>query len=196
MDRTPAKFNLYNLDPYVWFVHDVQGLTGYAFSVDDDVANPSAPGPVLAQAPNPNKTNNHSPNDLQVAFGGLGGLTNPNPWFPTIPWGDITTTATISKITGSQYKDSYMVTFVDPSNGKDPLLNPNRLWSQINNPGDGQVGAYISSPEHDNIPRGTTLIFKGPNGNLTSIVMKSPKGTEIKPTGTPIPIKITGTLPT
>jgi hypothetical protein len=197
MGNGPAKFNLYNLDPYVWFVHDVQGLTGYAFSVDDDVANPSAPGPVLAKdsPPPPNAVYNHSPNDLQIAFGGLGGLTNPNPWFPTIPWGDISTMATITKITKGDYANSYMVTFYDSSNGTNPLLNPKRIWSQINNPGDGQVGAYISSPGNDNIPRGTTLIFKGPNGDLTSIVMKAPKGTEITPTSQPIPIVITGTLP-
>jgi hypothetical protein len=188
---TPAKFDLYNLDPYVWFVHDVQGLTGYAFSVDDDVANPSAPGPVLAE----DKTTNHFPDNLQIAFGGLGGLSNPNPWFPTIPWGNITTTATISLIDKGTYKGSYMVTFADSSNGTNPLLNPNRIWNQINNPGDGQVGAYISSPGSFDIPRGTTLIFKGPEGDLTSIVMKSPKGTTIKPTATAIPITITGTLP-
>lgn len=192
MGDVAAKFNLYNLDPYVWFVHDVQGLTGYAFSVDDDVANPSAPGPILAA----DKTTNHFPDDLQIAFGGLGGLTNQNPWFPTIPWGNISTTATITKITTGDYANSYMVTFKDASNGTNPLLNPNRIWNEINNPGDGQVGAYISSPGNDNIPRGTTLIFKGPNGDLTSIVMKAPKGTTIKPTTTPIPIVITGTLPT
>ena len=45
MDEVPANFNLYNLDPYVWFVHDVQGLTGYAFSVDDDVAILHRPAP-------------------------------------------------------------------------------------------------------------------------------------------------------
>ena len=104
--------------------------------------------------------------------------------------------AKISLITTGDYKDSYMITFYDPSNGTDPLLNPNRFFNMINNPGDGQVGAYISSPGNDNIPRGTTLIFKGPNGDLTSIVMKAPKGTKIKPTATPIPIVITGTLPT
>jgi hypothetical protein len=91
-----------------------------------------------------------------------------------------------------------MVTFFDPSDGKNQLLNPNRIWAEINNPDltKGQTGAYITSPGNTNIPRGTTLIFKGPNSNLTSVVMLAPKGTTITATTTPIPITISGTFPT
>ena len=32
-------FNVFNLDPYVWFVHRKLGLTAYAFSLDDDIGN-------------------------------------------------------------------------------------------------------------------------------------------------------------
>jgi hypothetical protein len=191
VDNKPAKFGVYNLDPYVWFVHEVQKMSGYAFSVDDDVANPAAPGPVLA----PDKTTNHDPSDLQVAFGGIKGFGNPNEWFPTIPWGEIDTTATISKVGGDGiYKDDYMITFTNPND--DPTKDPQTLFEQINNPGPGQVGAYVSSSSPGYIPRGTTLIFKGPNGaDKPQIVLLPPKGTEIKATDTPIPIMITGTLP-
>ncbi len=176
-------FNVYNLDPYVWFVHDVENTAGYAFSVDDDVSNPSAPGPVLAA----NSTYNHLPSNLQIAVGGIGGLTNQNEWFPTIRWGEIKTTATITKITGPQYTGYYMLTLKDASDGKDPLLNPNRIWNQIFNPGGGEIGAYVSNPDY--IKPGTTLIFKGPNGDLTSFVMSQDP---LKPTpaGESIPVDI------
>ncbi len=46
-------FNVYNLNPYVYFVHKVLNMSGYAFSVDDDVANPAAACPVLAEDSTP-----------------------------------------------------------------------------------------------------------------------------------------------
>jgi hypothetical protein len=36
------NFNAYNLDPFVWFVHKKLGLSGYGFSLDDDVADVGA----------------------------------------------------------------------------------------------------------------------------------------------------------
>jgi hypothetical protein len=179
-------FNVYNLDPYVWFVHKVVDMSGYAFSVDDDVANPAAPGPVLASNSTPeNPVLNHLPSNLQIAFGGIGGFGNPNEWFPTIPWGEIDTDATIGLVGGdSTYKNDYMITLTDPQ-----ALT---LFNQINNPGDGQVGAYVSAPGY--LRKGTTLIFKGPNGdNLPEIVLSQPP---LKSTSTAIPIKITGIEPT
>jgi hypothetical protein len=165
-DPTPGvkSFNVYNLDPYVWFIHKVENTAGYAFSVDDDVSNPSAAGPVLA----PTGEFNHLPSDLQVAVGGIAGLINQNEWFPTLRWGEIDTTATISKVGGKgKYKDYYMITLTNPMN--DPRKDPHRLTNQIFNPGGGEIGAYVSNSKY--IKRGTTLIFKGPNGDLTSWVM-------------------------
>jgi hypothetical protein len=161
-------------------------MAGYAFSVDDDVANPAAPGPVLAADSTPqNPVYNHLPNNLQIAFGGIEGFGNPNEWFPTIPWGEIDTTATISKVGGkTQYKDDYMVTLTDP----DALT----LFNEINNPGAGQIGASITAPGY--LQPGTTLIFKGPNGdNNPQIVLSKPP---IKTTSASIPIRITGMEPT
>ncbi len=168
--KTGGKdFNVYNLDPYVWFVHDVENTAGYAFSVDDDVSNPSAAGPVLAAGSTPGDTvYNHLPSNLQIGVGGIAGLTNQNEWFPTVRWGEIDTTATISQVGGDgKYKDDYMITLTNPTN--DPLKDPNRVTNQIFNPGGGEIGAYVSNPDY--IKPGTTLIFKGPNGDLTSWVM-------------------------
>ena len=39
INNLPASYNVYNLNPYVWFVHKKLGLTGYAFSVDDGISD-------------------------------------------------------------------------------------------------------------------------------------------------------------
>ncbi len=167
-------FNVFNLDPYVWFVHDVEQMSAYGFSIDDDVANPTATGPLVA----PDGSANHFPNNLQIEFGGAGRLGNTSQWFPTIPWGTITTQATIGVQPTGKYKGCSIVTFTGP----DAL----RLYNQINNPGDGQVGATISAPGF--IQPGTTLIFKGPtSGDLPQIVL-SKRATS---TDTPIQVTIT-----
>jgi hypothetical protein len=49
----PATFGVFNLNPYVWFIHVKLGMSGYGFSVDDDTAN--------AQ---------DAASSIQVAFGG------------------------------------------------------------------------------------------------------------------------------
>ncbi|WZO98625.1 hypothetical protein EP7_000205 [Isosphaeraceae bacterium EP7] len=187
VDGKPATFGIYNLDPYVWFVHDVVNMAGYAFSVDDDVANPAAPGPVAAPGSTPaNPIYNHFPNNLQISYGGIQGFGTQSPWFPTIPWGKISTQATISKQVGGAYDGSYMITLT--------AKNALTLFNQINNPGPGQVGAYVTAAGF--IPKGTTLIFKGPNGDTNpQIVMLPPPNGTVKLTSKAIPITITGTLP-
>ena len=186
VDGKPATFGIYNLDPYVWFVHDVENMSGYAFSVDDDVANPAAPGPVAAPGSTPtNPIYNHLPSNLQIAYGGIQGFGTQSPWFPTIPWGEITTNATVSKQVGGMYNGDYEITLT--------AKNALTLFNQINNPGPGQVGAYVTAPGY--IPKGTTLIFKGPNGDTNpQIVMLPPPNGTIKLTSKAIPIMITGTL--
>jgi hypothetical protein len=64
-------FNDYNLDPFVWFVHEKLGLSGYGFSVDDDTADVGANGST----------------HLEMSVGGLGGLTNSLPWTSVAPYG-------------------------------------------------------------------------------------------------------------
>lgn len=57
----PATFGVYNLNPYVWFIHIKLGMSGYGFSVDDDTAN--------AQ---------DAADNIQVAYGGTAS-TAPGP---------------------------------------------------------------------------------------------------------------------
>ncbi len=37
-----CSFNVFNLDPFVWFVHKTLKMSGYGFSVDDDIADVGA----------------------------------------------------------------------------------------------------------------------------------------------------------
>jgi hypothetical protein len=67
-------FNVFNLDPFVWFVHVRLGFSGYGFSVDDDTADVGAGGP----------------SHLQLTVVDTGGLENKNPWTIQAPYGPVT----------------------------------------------------------------------------------------------------------
>ena len=66
-------FNVFNLDPFVWFVHVKLGFSGYGFSVDDDTADIGAGGA----------------SELQLTVSGTGGLKNTNPWSIQAPYGPV-----------------------------------------------------------------------------------------------------------
>lgn len=73
VDGKDADFSVYNLNPFVWFVHVRLGLSGYGFSVDDDVADVGANGA----------------DQLAVAIGGLDGLPNKHEWTWGAPFGPV-----------------------------------------------------------------------------------------------------------
>lgn len=182
------NFNVFNLDPYVWFVHNVQGMSAYGFSVDDDVSNPTATGPLLAADGSPN----HSPNNLQIDFGGTQGLKNPSQWYPTVPWGTLqawATIGTVPEIPNNPNSGKPMITIV----GRNSVDNFDALtiYNQINNPGTGQVGATITaSPGY--FKPGTTLTFKGPVSGTDPQILLSQAPNRY--TSRPIPVTITGQL--
>lgn len=66
-------FNVFNLDPFVWFVHVKLGFSGYGFSVDDDTADIGAGGA----------------SELQLTVSGTGGLKNKNEWTIQAPYGPV-----------------------------------------------------------------------------------------------------------
>ena len=70
-------FNVFNLDPFVWFVHVQLGFSGYGFSVDDDTADVGAGGA----------------SQLQLSVTGTGGLKNTKPWTQQAPYGPVTADA-------------------------------------------------------------------------------------------------------
>lgn len=67
-------FNVFNLDPFVWFVHVKLGFSGYGFSVDDDTADIGAGGA----------------NHLILTVTGSNGLRNSNVWTIQAPYGPVT----------------------------------------------------------------------------------------------------------
>jgi hypothetical protein len=72
-DRGNQGFNVFNLDPFVWFVHVQLGFSGYGFSVDDDTADVGAGGA----------------SQLQLTVIDTGGLKNLNPWTIQAPYGPV-----------------------------------------------------------------------------------------------------------
>ena len=71
--RGNQPFNVFNLDPFVWFVHVRLGFSGYGFSVDDDTADVGAGGA----------------SQLQLTVTETGGLKNTNPWTIQAPYGPV-----------------------------------------------------------------------------------------------------------
>lgn len=67
------RFNVFNLDPFVWFVHVKLGFSGYGFSVDDDTADIGAGGATR----------------LQISVAGPKGLQNLNEWSIQAPFGPL-----------------------------------------------------------------------------------------------------------
>jgi hypothetical protein len=71
--RGNQMFNVFNLDPFVWFVHVKLGFSGYGFSVDDDTADVGAGGA----------------SELQISVTEKGGLKNTDPWTIQAPYGPV-----------------------------------------------------------------------------------------------------------
>ena len=73
LERGEQRFNVFNLDPFVWFVHVKLGFSGYGFSVDDDTADVGAGGA----------------SQLQLTVTETGGLKNTIPWTIQAPYGPV-----------------------------------------------------------------------------------------------------------
>jgi hypothetical protein len=122
-------YNVFNLDPYVWFVHQELKLSGYGFSFDDDTADVNADGT----------------STISVAIGGLNGLSNKSEWVASTPWGEVSSLATISQGTGQLAGKSII------------SLQSKAVYNQLkaDDPKNSLVGAYVSGP---NILAGTNLL--------------------------------------
>jgi hypothetical protein len=164
-------YNVYNLDPFVWFVHQQLGLSGYGFSFDDDVSDVGAGG---ASA-------------LTVTYAS-GPAANPvaSQWFPSTPWGAVTAMATISAPEPStgDYPDQSILT-IQPQDAK-------AFWEvSADDMPNGLVGAYVSTTANGiSIPPKTNLSV-----NLNSNALQFVLSTGVTETDTPIPVTFTGYLP-
>src|SRR5262249_13453287 len=149
------QFNVYNIDPYVWFVHTVLGLSGYGFSVDDDTADVGAPGLDGAPAGSP-------PTNLQIVFSELGNLKNQLEWFPSVNWGTVEVTGVKLSPTTFGGKPATLATFANtPENQK-------KYW-QISNPSPTVPGAFVQGEAGTIIPPGTNVLAQGATTRLELI---------------------------
>lgn len=102
-------FNIYNLDPFVWFVHKRMGLSGYGFSLDDDAADISG---------------NFSTR-LGVAIGGLNGLPNHFEWSNAAPYGPVSALATVLSDLEVAALPPYSFFSVQPYNANEKIPGAN-----------------------------------------------------------------------
>ncbi len=167
-----TDYNVYNLDPFVWFVHQQLGLSGYGFSFDDDVSDVGAGGT----------------STLTITYAS-GPDANPvkSQWFPSAPWGAVTAMATISppQPRGTTYAGKSILT-IEPQDAT-------AYWEvYADDSRNGLVGAYVSTTDKGvSIPAGTNLFFNL-NSNALQFVLS--KGVASPPTGA-IPVTFSGYLP-
>jgi hypothetical protein len=102
-------FNVYNLDPFVWFVHKQMGLSGYGFSLDDDTADVSG---------------NFS-TKLGIAIGGLNGLPNQFEWGIAATYGPVSGTAKVLSNSQIAGLPPYVFFSVSPYNANEKILGAN-----------------------------------------------------------------------
>jgi hypothetical protein len=137
-------FNIYNLDPFVFFVHRVLKLSGYGFSVDDDVADVQS-----------NYGNNLSFSISGLGTGGVNPLKNTDEWSNGAPFGTVSDQAAIS-IDG----DKYSIKLADK-----------KIYWQVYPPSDLGPGALVSG---EGIQPGTRIKAYGPLDDLVFILDTKP----------------------
>lgn len=164
-----ADFNVYNLNPFVWFVHKKLGLSGYGFSLDDDAADVGADGA----------------SELRVVVGSLDTLPEDQfyhaEWTHGAPYGPVKSNGgTLSIVQGGVYDGMYQLTGLD--------LTPNPIVLQVLGKGSsGEPGALVSGP---GIAPGTRVFFANVGGN--GVILDKPASIPASPSG---PYYFTGTPP-
>jgi hypothetical protein len=136
------SYNVYNLDPFVWFVHKKLGLSGYGFSVDDDVADVGA----------------DQATKLHIAVGGLGAHGAPNvlpqkaEWTYGAPYGPIALTGQVSH-TDPPKGSGNVADGLNTISLPDSDLNQKLFWELFfTDKKAGFVGAIVNGP---GVPHGT-----------------------------------------
>ncbi|MFO0845632.1 MAG: hypothetical protein U0797_25150 [Gemmataceae bacterium] len=171
-----APYNVLNLDPFVWFVHRKLGLSGYGFSLDDDVADVSGDGA----------------STLAISAGGLKTLPQQAQWVWGAPYGPVNS------------KTAEIYTYSNPikprENGLKVLKNldsvplpplsapvPLGLLAHGTDPDTGP-GAFVYGP---GVPIGTLVYLPIPFSNELILDTRVPADTQA-PIG---PFNFRGTAP-
>jgi hypothetical protein len=124
--KAAFTFNPYSLDPFVWFVHSYAGVSGYAFSLDDDAANPTVNG---AQT-------------IDVSFGGITPFTNKAEWSPGAQFGPVPGAIAKAPVNGSVDQATKKITITRDTGNK--LTDP---FNYLTNPPPGASnGALVIGP--------------------------------------------------
>lgn len=168
-----ATYNILNLDPFVWFVHKQLGLSGYGFSLDDDVADVGAPGATK----------------LSIDVGGVDRLPQKAEWTWATTYGPVNATqGQIVTINGGEFNGKKKIinlgTTVLP-----PTSDPINVGLLVHG-GDPDVGpgALVYGP---GIPLGTRVDLPIPSENSLILDSKIPPDT----TGLVGPFNFRGTVP-
>ena len=154
-------YNAFNLDPFVWFVHEKLGLTAYAFALDDDIGNVLVSGG----------------SNLEFAIGGLDqGLEQQDPYTNVSPFGVVTTTSSTaqarSSVLGglSDEQIVYQVSAYDYNKGNPGTLvnapgvpmGTTAQFLQINSQQPAQSDIIVSNPLTGSPTPATSYSFFGP----------------------------------
>ncbi len=110
-------FNVFNLDPFIWFIHQQLGLSAYAFALDDDIGDVGA----------------GYATQLDVSVGGLGGLPQQAPFANTANWGPVSGTVTNAPPVGSSVITGLPVTMVNQLTSAN--FSNNTPGTLVNGPG-------------------------------------------------------------
>jgi hypothetical protein len=132
-------YNAFNLDPYVWFVHDKLGLTAYGFALDDDIGNVNAGGAT----------------NIAFAVGGLTGLPNQDPYTNVSQFGVVQATASNTTKLSSQ---------LSGLTGPNPVGSGVFAQIQAYDYDHATPGTLINGP---GVAPGTTVQFTNLTPNLT-----------------------------
>lgn len=135
-------YNVYNLDPFIWFIHEKLGLSAYAFGLDDDIGDVGAGGSTK----------------LNVSVGGLNGLSaqnpgvqGPYPFANTANYGPVQATIAQAPTVGSSVITGLPLSVVNSIAGANFANNT--------------PGVLVNGP---GVPIGTTvLVFDSVHGSVT-----------------------------
>jgi hypothetical protein len=161
------RYNVFNLNPYVFFVHKTLGMNGYGFSVDDDTADVGALG-----------------SHLQIAFGSTAAT----------PPGQSQKLANLNYYTGgAPYGTLQGVGYVDNTNpygasdralGRTVIVLPTSLVARLV-AADAQVTGALASDSKGILKSGTRVINiaaqvpqygVGPDGESLGVVIVTTQG--------------------
>lgn len=169
LNGSQSDFNVFNLNPYVYFVHKVLGMNGYGFSVDDDTADVGSLG-----------------SNLELAFGSTAAtppatsqsLQNLNYYTTGTPFGPLQGQGSVDTTSGYAKGQPPGVTVIQL---------PTTLVAKLI-AADAQTPGALVSASDGSVPAGTRVVTLQANNpdptyppNTGAVVVQPPTGKSISP---------------